>query len=142
MRRKRRGTMRKYRVAVIGIIEHQGLVLIGKKIKTSHFLSGGWHIPGGKIQKGEDEEQALIREINEETGVSIRVNKFLSEGIVPQAKILGKWYLCAPLNNNLHAGDDLSQVKYVSKQDVLKLCDPRAVSLWPKSVVEYFKKAS
>jgi len=34
-----------------------------------------WHIPGGGIDEGEDKRTALIREIQEETGIAYRHTK-------------------------------------------------------------------
>ena len=40
-------------------------------------FKGQWEFPGGKIEPGETARQALVREINEELGVSIHVGKFI-----------------------------------------------------------------
>jgi 8-oxo-dGTP diphosphatase len=36
-------------------------------------LAGWWELPGGKVDDGEDEQQALIRECREELGVPISI---------------------------------------------------------------------
>jgi ADP-ribose pyrophosphatase YjhB (NUDIX family) len=53
-----------------------GIVTEGKKvllIKHKYGLKELWHIPGGKVQEGENFELALKREFMEELGVEIRV---------------------------------------------------------------------
>jgi len=54
---------------------------------TDHPLL--WEFPGGKIEAGETEEQCIIREIQEELGVTIRVWSRLSpiSHDYPQKKI-------------------------------------------------------
>ena len=36
-------------------------------------LAGGWELPGGKVEPGESDEAALVRECSEELGVLVRI---------------------------------------------------------------------
>jgi len=57
---------------VLGVIRRDGLFLLGTESKNTP-LKGKWRLLGGKLEEGESAERALIRELNEEAGISIRV---------------------------------------------------------------------
>ena len=58
-------------VAVGVILNESGDVLVSKRSKKSH-MGGFWEFPGGKVEPGESVSDALIRELNEELGISIQ----------------------------------------------------------------------
>ncbi len=55
-----------------GILVYSGKVYIQKRL-AGDLWGGMWEFPGGVVEKGENVEQALIREYMEETGVSVKV---------------------------------------------------------------------
>jgi 8-oxo-dGTP diphosphatase len=57
-------------VASIALIDASNQILIAKRPNKKH-LSGLWEFPGGKIEKGESPENALIREVKEELNINI-----------------------------------------------------------------------
>lgn len=59
---------------VIGIVRKGERILIQKR-PPEGLLGGLWEFPGGKIEKSESEEEALLREIKEETGLEVEIEK-------------------------------------------------------------------
>ena len=61
------------RVHVVGAaLVREGRVLASRRTGPAH-LAGMWEFPGGKVEEGETDEQALVRELQEELGVEITV---------------------------------------------------------------------
>ena len=59
-------------------------------------FEGMWEFPGGKIEPGESRESALKREIQEELGIDININKFLctTDYDYPSFHLTMHCYLC------------------------------------------------
>ena len=57
---------------VAAVLKHENKFLIAKRNSSQSFPLK-WEFPGGKVEKGESFEKALIREINEELTVEIKV---------------------------------------------------------------------
>ena len=63
-------------VADVVIIKNNKVLLV-QQLKDS--AKGLWSYPGGKIEKGETAEQAVVREVQEELDVSLIVYKHIKE---------------------------------------------------------------
>jgi 8-oxo-dGTP diphosphatase len=58
------------RVVAAALYDAQGRVLIAQRLPGKH-MAGRWEFPGGKIEPGESEQQALARELREELGIEV-----------------------------------------------------------------------
>ena len=59
-------------VPVTAAIEKGGKFLLVKRSEADANFPGKWMFPGGKVEKGEDALQGLLREIKEETGLDVQ----------------------------------------------------------------------
>ncbi len=63
-------------VVVAVVFNAQGQVLIAQR--PEHLHKGGyWEFPGGKVERGESVERALVRELQEEVGVTVEAARLL-----------------------------------------------------------------
>lgn len=83
-------------------------------------LAGCWSLPGGVVEAGERLEDALVREVFEETGLRVKTDIIATvfERIIPGAAgrceyhyVLIDFY-CAILGGELRAGDDSRRVDW------------------------------
>ena len=114
-------------VPCVGAVVHDadGRLLL---IRRGHAPSAGlWSVPGGRVEAGETEIEAVVREIAEETGLRVRPDRVLGrvridgEGVV---FTVTDW-ACTALDPDQQpvAGDDADEVAFVDAAglDVLDL---------------------
>ena len=55
-------------VAAVALVDPDGRVLIAQR-PAGKTMAGLWEFPGGKVDRGETPEEALVRELHEELGI-------------------------------------------------------------------------
>lgn len=58
-------------VAACALIDADGRILLAQRPEGKN-LAGLWEFPGGKVESGETPEDALIRELQEELGITTK----------------------------------------------------------------------
>lgn len=112
-----------FKTAVKALITNRGEILIGKKEeKDDHPISGKWHILGGHLEHGEQVEQAIKREVKEETGLDVNIHQavdvmtFSWDGEDKDA--LQIVFHCETEKRDEEALDDLDEVKWVKPDEL------------------------
>jgi 8-oxo-dGTP diphosphatase len=90
-----------YNVAAALLFDEQKRILITQRPAGSH-LAGFWEFPGGTIEDNESAQDALVREIKEETGLDIKAGKlYWQDCFEYDVKIINiSFYFCRRLNEH------------------------------------------
>lgn len=104
-----------------------GRVLLVERGKPP--LVGFWSLPGGLVETGERLEDAIMREVFEETGLRVQPGAIATvfERVMPHADgrceyhyVLVDFY-CAVLDGDLRAGDDSNHVAWFDMDSLADL---------------------
>jgi len=126
-------------VDVGAILIRDGKILLEKRKNEPD--KGKWSVPGGLVELGESLEQAVTREVKEETGLTVEEPKLFDvvENVVSNEKGRIKYhyvivyYFVKQQGGKLKATSDASELRWVQLAEVEK-CD------LPKRLREFFHK--
>lgn len=111
--------MKEELIVAAACIQHDNKILLCQRHQHDHY-GGLWEFPGGKVESNETLAEAVIREINEELGVEVRVEKLLGQisDEDPNLKIQVSLFACVVVKGILAAKDcqafgffDLAEIK-------------------------------
>jgi 8-oxo-dGTP diphosphatase len=94
-------------------------------IKRGHEPGAGlWSLPGGRIEPGETDTEALVREIREETGLVIEARQLIGAVQRPgqDGDVLDiRDYAATVTGGTLGAGDDAADARWVDVAELRSL---------------------
>ena len=88
-------------VVLAAIVDDRGRLLVQPRVGDV-ALAGTWELPGGKVHPEEDHAAALAREVEEETGLAVRVGE-LALALCheyPDRRVALYAYLCEPVGSS------------------------------------------
>lgn len=83
-----------------------------------------WAVPGGRQRRGETMRDAVVREVREETGLTVDVGgvvwagDIMDEGQPPAYHYVVVDYAATPTGGQLEAGDDAAEVRWIPVDEV------------------------
>ncbi|HET6900557.1 MAG TPA: NUDIX hydrolase [Vicinamibacteria bacterium] len=129
-------------MGVGGVVLIDGRVVLVRRGKES--LRGRWVIPGGTVELGETLEEAVVREMREETGLLVRprevvlvFDRIQREGPSVEYHYVIIDYACEYVSGELRAGSDADEVALVAPEELDRYdLPPQALDL----VVDVFRR--
>ncbi len=110
------------KVAVGVVVELDGGILLGKRNHDPKI--GCWSFPSGFVDAGEVPEDAAIREVEEETGIKVTLDRIL--GVYSQAgeRVLFIAYAGRAAGGRLEAGEECTEVATFAPDALPELAFP------------------
>jgi len=129
-------------VGVGGVVLIEGRVVLIRRGKEP--LRGRWVIPGGTVELGETLQEALVREMQEETGILVRprevvlvFDRIQRAGPSVEYHYVIIDYACDYVSGTLRAGSDADEVALVAPDDLGRYdLPPQALDL----VLDVFRR--
>ncbi|MGW5054192.1 NUDIX hydrolase [Actinokineospora sp. NPDC004072] len=102
-------------IRCVGAVVHDaaGRLLLIRRARPPG--AGLWSLPGGKVDPGESDAEAVRREVREETGLEVAVGAFVGrvERPAPSGVFDIHDYACVVTGGDLRAGDDAAAAVWV-----------------------------
>ncbi len=118
----------KTRVIVSAVIERDHDLLFGKKKTNVGPYPNTWHLIGGGVDDGESLLDAIKREIKEEAGIEVEINRSLgfNEDYEPNkhgeiTHYIFLVFLAKYISGEVKADDDIEKIEWIPKNKLSEI---------------------
>ncbi|OBH12330.1 NUDIX hydrolase [Mycobacterium sp. E3247] len=130
------GNTPKHSVSVAGIVvRDDGRVLVIRRDDNGH-----WEAPGGVLELGESFEDGVRREVLEETGVTVTVERLTGVYKNLSHAIVALVYRCRPADGATYPTAEAREVRWMTREEARSVMSPAfavrvldAFEEWPQS---------
>lgn len=103
-------------IVVGAAIMHDGRVLAARRSAPAD-LAGRWEFPGGKVESGESQTDALVRECREEMGIEVAVGRLIGTQPIGAGVVLYV-YLAEHLLGYPEPRQDHDEMRWLAPEDL------------------------
>lgn len=120
-------------VVVAVVRDHQILLM-----KQSYIFKDSKVLVSGYVTTGENVEDTVVREVKEETGLTINNLKYLGSDIVPSAELLMLTFMADYVDGEITKSDEVEWVDWSNIEDAL--CEMREDEVGKRVVRKVLKE--
>ncbi|MER5266939.1 NUDIX hydrolase [Actinosynnema sp. NPDC002837] len=110
----------RHSVSVAGIVVNN----VGKVLVIQRRDNGRWEPPGGVLELTETFEEGVKREVLEETGISVQVERLTGVYKNMPRGIVALVYRCTPLDGTSRTTDEATEVRWMTVNEVCAAMPP------------------
>ncbi len=115
------------KVAVGVVVELDGGILLGKR--NHDPMNGCWSFPSGFVDAGEVPEDAAIREVEEETGIKVTLDRLLGVYSQPGERVIFIAYAARVTRGRIQVGAECQDVRFFSPDRLPLLAFPHDAAI-------------
>jgi 8-oxo-dGTP diphosphatase len=101
-------------VSVAGIVVDQA----GRVLIVQRRDNGRWEPPGGILERTETFEEGVAREVREETGIDVQVERLTGAYKNMARGIVALVYRCRPVSGTPHATNETTRVRWAAPVEI------------------------
>ncbi|WP_037601836.1 NUDIX hydrolase [Streptacidiphilus rugosus] len=106
-------------VSVAGaVVREDGRILVIRRADN-----GAWELPGGVLELAETPEAGVLREVWEETGIRVAVERLTGVYKNMHRGVVALVFRCQPIGGEARASDESTDVEWISIEEVKQRMD-------------------
>jgi 8-oxo-dGTP pyrophosphatase MutT (NUDIX family) len=131
-------------IGVHGIVADRGRLVVLRRAARMPYRPGHWDLPGGHLTLGESFEECLAREVGEETGLAIEIERALGLYKAPPDPYVQALFACRPADTRrylvLMPGEHV-EGRWVTVEELARMSDviPYLEGMLRRGMLDYLK---
>jgi 8-oxo-dGTP diphosphatase len=117
-------TAKPYGLAVKALVsDDQGRILLIRRSPASKWFRHQWDLPGGKVDAGESFDAALLREVAEETRLTVSIEGVAgaSQYDMPHIRVALLFLEARSASGELQLSDEHDAFQWTAREEILAL---------------------
>jgi 8-oxo-dGTP diphosphatase len=131
-------------IGVHGIIVDRGRLVVLRRAARMPYRPGHWDLPGGHLTLGESFEECLAREVGEETGLAIEIERTLGLYKAPPDPYVQALFACRPADTRrdlVLMPNEHVEGRWVTVEELARMSDviPYLEGMLRRGMLDYLK---